>query len=136
MVTIKILPKYFTKVEATKAASYHKNLSKLNNQKITIEIIEAYKIYSHSNWSQKHKLGNPKPNQFMVIIKYIAPTQPIKASKPKTKSVSKPNTKKDSKPFMELKTQFIYKKVYLTPSIPTIQPNTIIIPFPSKYYRV
>lgn len=111
-VKIKIIKKFYSKKDAIKAARYQKDLAKKSNEKVSIEIIEAHKIHS----SIKSKIGSPRPDDFIIIIKRQA-TSIIKkaAKKVKTiiKSIFKPKPQAKPMPFMEISTPSYYSKVVL-----------------------
>jgi hypothetical protein len=127
MDTIKIIQKFFNKKDALKAASYQKELAKKSNQKISIEIIEAYKIHS----SVKNKIGNPRPDDFIIIIKRQTTSiikKAIKKIKTIIKSIFNPKPQTKPIPFMEVSTPSYYSKVLLAPNNrPNIIP--IVAPF-------
>jgi hypothetical protein len=127
MNSIKIIKKFYSKKEALKAARYQKDLAKKSKEKVSIEIIEAYKVHS----SIKSKIGSPGPDDFIIIIKRHT-TSIIKKITKKVKmivqKVFKPKLAAVLKRFMEVKTPTYTSKVFLSAAY---NPNVIplIVPF-------
>ncbi len=119
MDSIKIIKKFYTQKDSLKAASYFKDRYKKDGQKVTIEIIEAYKV----NSSIKKSIGSPRPDDFIILIKYNTPSigqkiikkakTIIKKTKTIIKSIFKPKPINNPIPFMEIKTPNYTSKVSL-----------------------
>lgn len=127
MNSIKIIQKFYNKKDALKAASYFKNQYKKDGHKVTIEIIEAYKVHP----SIKNKIGSPRPDDFMILIKKIS-TPIIKNFFTKVKTtlfkIIKRKPLANPKPIMKIAT----KNYSLTmPLVPTYNINIVplILPF-------
>lgn len=138
LTSIQTIKKFYNKKDALKAASYFKNQYKKIGQKVTIEIIEAYKV----SGSVKKSIGSPRPDDYIIFIKHqTTPVvkkiiQKIKSTIKKTKNIVSKGfkllVKKQAKPAIMASMHHFNKTEHLQP---TYRPKQIAIIAPISLYR-
>lgn len=108
MKRIKIVQKYFTELEARKAAAYQRQHAKKKNVLVSkVEILSAYNLFKANGWFKCNpfkKLGLPAPEQYMVIVHYgVGPATSKQAANLKNRIVHAVRKKEVGKRFFVVK---------------------------------